>query len=47
MNEDDIFYEFYTELSYIVNSYFNLDEKFFYSMEFRKILRSLLEKLRI
>lgn len=29
MNEDDIFYEFYIELSYIVNSYFNLDEKNF------------------
>ena len=46
MNEDQNFSPFYSELSDIVNSSFNLGEPILDSKVVRKILRSLLERFR-
>ena len=46
MHENQSFSSFYSELSHIVNSSFNLGEPIPYSNVVRKILRSLLERFR-
>ena len=47
MEEDETFHEFYAKLKNIVNSTFNLRESIAELKIFRKILKSLLERLHV